>query len=46
MATSLVPRLKDQYKHEIRMKLKEELGKSNIMEDQQITKIFVNMVVV
>ena len=43
MSTSLVPRLKDQYKHEIRMKLKEELGKSNIMEVPQITKIVVNM---
>ena len=43
MSTSLVPRLKGQYKHEIRMKLKEELGKSNIMEVPQITKIVVNM---
>ena len=43
MTTSLVPRLKDQYDNEIRMRLKEELGKSNIMEVPQITKIVVNM---
>ena len=43
MTTSLVPRLKDQYNKQIRMKLKEDLGKSNIMEVPQITKIVVNM---
>ena len=43
MTTTLVPRLKDQYNKQIRMKLKEDLGKSNIMEVPQITKIVVNM---
>jgi len=43
MTTSLVPRLKDQYNNQIRMKLREDLGKSNIMEVPQITKIVVNM---
>ena len=43
MTTSLVPRLKDQYNNQIRMKLKDDLGKSNIMEVPQITKIVVNM---
>ena len=43
MTTSLVPRLKDQYNNQIRMKLKEDLSKSNIMEVPQITKIVVNM---
>ncbi|GIS38752.1 MAG: hypothetical protein Ct9H90mP11_00720 [Acidimicrobiales bacterium] len=32
MTTSLVPRLKDQYNNQIRMKLKDDLGKPNIME--------------
>ena len=43
MTTSLVPRLKDQYNNQIRMKLKDDLGKSNIMDVPQITKIVVNM---
>ncbi|MBD29844.1 MAG: 50S ribosomal protein L5 [Acidimicrobiaceae bacterium] len=43
MTTSLVPRLKEQYNNQIRMKLKEDLQKSNIMEVPQITKIVVNM---
>ena len=43
MTTSLVPRLKDQYNNQIRMKLKDDLGKSNVMEVPQITKIVVNM---
>ena len=43
MTTSLVPRLKDQYNNQIRMKLKDDLGKSNIMEVPQVTKIVVNM---
>ena len=43
MTTSLVPRLKDQYNNQIRIKLKDDLGKSNIMEGPQITKIVVNM---
>jgi|TARA_B100000902_G_scaffold97559_1_gene100144 large subunit ribosomal protein L5 len=43
MSTSLVPRLKDQYNNQIRLKLKEDLDKSNIMEVPQITKIVVNM---
>ena len=42
MTTTLVPRLKDQYNKQIRMKLKEDLGKSNIMEVPQITKIAVS----
>ena len=32
MTTSLVPRLKDQYNNQIRMKQEDDLGKSNIME--------------
>lgn len=43
MTTTLVPRLKDQYNNQIRMKLKDDLGKSNVMEVPQITKIVVNM---
>ena len=43
MATTLVPRLKEQYVNEIRTHLKEVLDKSNIMEVPQITKIVVNM---
>ena len=43
MATTLVPRLKEQYVNEIRAHLKEVLNKSNIMEVPQITKIVVNM---
>jgi len=35
--------LKEQYNNQIRMKLKEDLQKSNIMEVPQITKIVVNM---
>ena len=43
MATTLVPRLKEQYVNERRAHLKEVLNKSNIMEVPQITKIVVNM---
>ena len=43
MATTLVPRHKEQYVNEIRAHLKEVLNKSNIMEVPQITKIVVNM---
>ena len=35
--------IKDQYNNQIRMKLKDDLGKSSIMEVPQITKIVVNM---
>ena len=43
MTTSLVPRLKDQYNNQIRMKLKDDLGKSNIMEVPQVTVSYTHL---
>lgn len=43
MATTVIPRLKEQYVEVIRNSLKEQLNKSNIMEVPQLSKIVVNM---
>ena len=43
MATFQKPRLKEKYASEIRGSLQDSLGKSNIMEVPEITKIVVNM---
>jgi large subunit ribosomal protein L5 len=43
MTTALAPRLKTEYDAEIRAALKEQLGKSNIMEVPRLEKIVLNM---
>ena len=42
-ATEYVPRLKERYVHEVRPRLKEELGLSSIMQVPRLEKITLNM---
>jgi len=43
MADNYVPRLKQQYNDEIKLRLKEELGLDNVMQVPRLEKIVVNM---
>ncbi len=43
VADTYTPRLKEQYEHEIRPRLKEELGLDSIMQSPRVEKITLNM---